>query len=53
MAGRIRQEINLDNLDKYIRDNVPEIKCPIEVKQVCHCWVNDGGSVQRTDVLLP
>lgn len=34
MAGPIRQPINLDNLSKYIDQNAPEIKTPIDVKQV-------------------
>ncbi|PPJ50104.1 hypothetical protein CBER1_04830 [Cercospora berteroae] len=33
MAGPIRQPINLDNLSKYIDQNAPEIKTPIDVKQ--------------------
>lgn len=35
MAGPIRQPIDLDKLGKYIEHNVPEIKTPIDVKQVC------------------
>ncbi|KAK5172151.1 uncharacterized protein LTR77_003789 [Saxophila tyrrhenica] len=33
MAGQIRQPINLENLEKYIRENVPEIAVPLDVKQ--------------------
>lgn len=34
MAGPIRQPIDLAKLEKYIDDNVPEIKTPLDVKQV-------------------
>ena len=34
MAGRIRQPINLENLEKYIKQYVPEIAVPLDVKQV-------------------
>lgn len=34
MAGPIRQQIDLDSFDRYLRDHVPEIKTPVEVKQV-------------------
>ena len=34
MAGPIRQQINLENLEKYVKENVPEIKVPLDVKQV-------------------
>ena len=34
MAQAIRQPINLDNLQRWIEANVPEIKTPLEVKQV-------------------
>jgi hypothetical protein len=34
MAGVVRQPIDLVSLERYIRANVPEIKVPIEVKQV-------------------
>lgn len=34
MAGPIRQPINIPNLERYIEANVPEIKTPLEVKQV-------------------
>lgn len=34
MAGPIRQPINIKNLEDFISKNVPEIKVPIEVKQV-------------------
>ena len=33
MAGKIRQPIDLDKLQKYIEENVPEIKTPFDVKQ--------------------
>lgn len=34
MAGPIRQPIDLDKLAKYIDQNAPEIKTPLDVKQV-------------------
>lgn len=34
MAGRVRQPIDERALEKYLSDNVPEIKTPVEVKQV-------------------
>ncbi|KAI9778612.1 MAG: hypothetical protein M1839_008005 [Geoglossum umbratile] len=33
MAGAVRQPINVARLEAYIRDNVPEISTPIDVKQ--------------------
>lgn len=34
MAGRVRQPIDVAALEKYISQNVPVIKTPIDVKQV-------------------
>ena len=34
MAGEIRQPIDISALQRYIEKNVPEIKTPLEVKQV-------------------
>lgn len=34
MAGPIRQPIDLKSLERYIEQQVPEIKTPLEVKQV-------------------
>jgi aminoglycoside phosphotransferase (APT) family kinase protein len=34
MAGVVRQPIDLRSLEKYIAANVPEIKTPIDIKQV-------------------
>jgi len=36
MAGPIRQPIDLERFQKYIEDNVKEIKTPIDVKQVLY-----------------
>jgi len=36
MAGPIRQPIDIGNLERYIQNNVPEIKTPLDVKQVWH-----------------
>lgn len=35
MAGPIRQPVDLDKLAKYIDKHAPEIKTPLDVKQVC------------------
>lgn len=35
MAGRVRQPIDVAELERYIEKTVPEIKTPIELKQVC------------------
>ena len=34
MAGPIRQPIDLNSLNRYISDDVPDIKPPIDVEQV-------------------
>jgi hypothetical protein len=34
MAGAVRQPIDIPSLERYISQNVPEIKVPIDVKQV-------------------
>lgn len=34
MAGRIRQPIDIKSLERYLDANVPEIKTPLDVKQV-------------------
>lgn len=34
MAGPVRQPIDIQNLNKYIQDHVPEIATPLDVKQV-------------------
>lgn len=34
MAGAVRQPIDVAALERYISQNVPEIKTPIDVKQV-------------------
>lgn len=34
MAGPIRQQIDIAALERYIDKNVPEIKTPLDVKQV-------------------
>lgn len=33
MAGRIRQPINIQSFEEYLKTNVPEIKTPLDVKQ--------------------
>jgi hypothetical protein len=34
MAGRVRQPIDVKALEKYIDQHVPDIKTPLDVKQV-------------------
>jgi hypothetical protein len=34
MAGVVRQPIDIASLERYITANVPEIKVPIDLKQV-------------------
>lgn len=34
MAGRIRQPIDIKSLENYLNTHVPEIKTPLDVKQV-------------------
>jgi hypothetical protein len=34
MAGRIRQPIDIKSLEGYLNTHVPEIKTPLDVKQV-------------------
>lgn len=34
MAGPVRQPIDLKALERYVDQNVPEIKTPLELKQV-------------------
>lgn len=35
MAGAVRQPIDIPSLERYLDRNVPEIKTPLQVKQVC------------------
>lgn len=34
MAGRVRHPIDQKALERYLQDNVPEIKTPLDIKQV-------------------
>lgn len=34
MAGAVRQPIDLASLEVYIKQHVPEIRVPIDIKQV-------------------
>lgn len=36
MAGAVRQPIDIPSLERYLNQNVPDIKTPVEVKQVSH-----------------
>lgn len=35
MAGPVRQPIDQGSLERYLEKNVPEIKTPLDLKQVC------------------
>jgi len=35
MAGAVRQPIDIPSLERYIDQNVPALKTPLDVKQVC------------------
>lgn len=35
MAGPVRQPIDVAALERYIGQNVPEVKPPLELKQAC------------------
>jgi hypothetical protein len=44
MAGAVRQPIDIASLERFISSTVPEIKVPIDVKQVrqnCNCFDED------------
>lgn len=34
MAGAVRQPIDIPSLERYIEQNVPALKTPLDVKQV-------------------
>lgn len=34
MAGAVRQPIDIQSLERYLNQNVPEIKTPVDLKQV-------------------
>ena len=41
MAGEVRQPVDIKALEKYIDQNIPQIKTPVELKQVrelVDCW---------------
>lgn len=42
MAGRVRHPIDIKALEKYINENVPEIKTPLDVKQVSRTARREG-----------
>lgn len=47
MAGRVRQPIDEKAFSKFLAENVPEIKTPIELKQVR--WAPNGSQVLDGD----
>lgn len=36
MAGPVRQPIDLKAFERYVDQHVPEVKTPLDLKQVCH-----------------
>ena len=38
MAGPVRHPIDVKKLEDYLRQNVPEIELPLEIKQVRQLW---------------
>jgi len=42
MAGQVRQPIDIASLERYVAENVPEIKVPLDVKQVWAMFVWTG-----------
>jgi hypothetical protein len=34
MAGPVRQPVDLDRLSIYIKEHIPEMKLPVDIKQV-------------------
>lgn len=42
MAGQVRQPIDIASLERYVAENVPEIKVPLDVKQVLAIFVGCG-----------
>jgi len=44
MAGRIRQPIDIKSLEGYLNNHVPEIKTPLDVKQVSSCENTDSSN---------
>jgi hypothetical protein len=45
MAGAVRQPIDLVAFERYISNNVPAIKVPIEVKQVRQLKHDESSSI--------
>jgi hypothetical protein len=45
MAGNVRQPIDIASLERYITANVPEIKVPVDVKQVRSEMVGRWGGL--------
>lgn len=42
MAGAVRQPIDVAALERYIEQNVPEVKPPLDLKQV---YTNNATSI--------
>lgn len=47
MAGRIRQPIDIKSLEGYLNIHVPEIKTPLDVKQVGLRNTNSSNAQQH------
>lgn len=50
MAGAVRQPIDIPSLERYIDQNVPALKTPLDVKQVCKHRVDVAAAIQ---MLIP
>ena len=50
MAGRVRQPIDIKALEDHLRQNVPEIKTPLDVKQVRR-EREGGGGLNRKNIM--
>lgn len=47
MAGRIRQPIDIKSLEGYLDTHVPEIKTPLDVKQVGSRNTDSSSNAQQ------
>lgn len=51
MAGAVRQPIDIPSLERYLDRNVPEIKTPLQVKQVCIPLVSHNSGTLNKPLL--
>lgn len=47
MAGEVRQPIDLPSLERYLNQNVPAVKTPLDLKQV-NILNMEAGNVRPT-----